>query len=77
MRRTQVVTIGLALLLVGGSIGTSLAAQGGGQRGRLRGEFMPQERILRALDLTEDQRAQAQALRENFQTALVSLREQR
>ena len=77
MRRTQVVTIGLALLLVGGSIGTSLAAQGGGQRGRLRGKFMPQERILRALDFTEDQRTQAQSLRENFQTALVSLREQR
>ena len=38
---------------------------------------MPQGRILRALDFTEDQRAQAKALREKFRTELESLREQR
>ena len=78
MRKKQAATIGLTLLLVGGSIGTSLAAQGGGPRGRQRGGlFMAQGRILRALDFTEDQRAQAKALKEKFRTELESIREQR
>ena len=77
MRKKQAATIGLALLLASGTLGTSLAAQGGGPRGRHRGGFMPQGRILRALDFTEDQRAQAKALREKFRTELESLREQR
>ena len=77
MRKKHAATIGLALLLVSGSIGTSLAAQGGDLRGRPRGGFMPQGRILRALDFTEDQRAQARAFREKFRTARASLREQR